>query len=162
MQGTSSFASFDVGPLTTWEDFEKAAKVWEIANSSNYERPVPVADDLVSNLARMASRPCNLVTGVKINDDVIGAAVFCNGKFSMMGVLPEWYGFGLGFRLISERLDFAKRTGWGRVVTETAVWNRRVQMLYEALGWKRNGPVYEFLDINRTPMVMYEKVLSDD
>lgn len=153
--------NFTVGPLQTIEQMTKAARVWEIANSSNYKRPVAEdIDALAARLVDMASRPCNYIPGVTINDDVIGVGVFCNGVCSMMGVLPEWHGFGLGKRLIMRRQGFARGQGWGRITTTTALWNRRVQALYESLGWERNGPAFEYLDANRSPMVMYEKALN--
>lgn len=83
-------------------------------------------------------------------------------KYSSAGAVKNWIlndlyvaeayrGLGVGKKLINSALEFAKEDGSVFVQLETAIDNYPAQQLYEAIGFKLQGPDTEFL--------LYKKML---
>jgi RimJ/RimL family protein N-acetyltransferase len=56
-----------------------------------------------------------------------------------MGVVAEWRGRGIGFRLLDAALDAAFRQGFARVELEARTDNTRAIALYDKIGFVREG-----------------------
>lgn len=74
------------------------------------------------------------------------------GELHLLGVLPEFRGYGVGRRLIEAGIDRAQQMGWSKLILWTQLTMKSAQRLYEATGFhhvndiERNGrkfKVYE-------------------
>ena len=62
-----------------------------------------------------------------------------------MGVVAEWRGRGIGFRLLDAALDAAFRQGFARVELEVRADNARAIALYDKIGFVREGLLRELV-----------------
>jgi RimJ/RimL family protein N-acetyltransferase len=65
-----------------------------------------------------------------------------------MGVVAEWRGRGIGFRLLDAALDAAFRQGFARVELEVRTDNARAIALYDKIGFVREGLLRDSFFIN--------------
>jgi putative acetyltransferase len=79
------------------------------------------------------------------------------GEVKRMYTRPEYQGRGIGGRIVIEIETLARAEGLCRMVLETGDRHPAAYRIYERNGFKRCGPVLDYLDSGRS--VFYEKAL---
>jgi ribosomal protein S18 acetylase RimI-like enzyme len=60
-------------------------------------------------------------------------------EMHLLGVSPKHRGYGLGRRLVSKAIDFAKDNNWSKMILWTQKPMKEAQNLYESSGFVRTG-----------------------
>ena len=74
-------------------------------------------------------------------------------EIHLLGVKPEYRGYGLGRRLVSEAIDFSDHSGWSKIVLWTQKPMKEAQKLYESFGFKNIGGMVK----NNIEFLVYER-----
>ena len=134
------------------EDIEPAVAVWLAANTVRREGLTPRSEQAararghVSNpeafllIAEDAGDVVGMALGVQaLSDDGAGAPVRGLCHISMVFVAPDYWGRGIGGRLVDAMLREARSRGYDRAQLWTQSDNARARRLYEGHGFVLSG-----------------------
>jgi ribosomal protein S18 acetylase RimI-like enzyme len=134
------------------EDIEPVVAVWLAANTVRREGLTPRSEQAararghVSNpeafllIAEDAEDVVGMVLGVQaLSDDGAGAPVRGLCHISMVFVAPDYWGRGIGGRLVDALLPEARSRGYDRAQLWTQSDNARARRLYEGRGFVLSG-----------------------
>ena len=134
------------------EDIEPAVAVWLAANTVRREGLTPRSEQAararghVSNpeafllIAEDAGDVVGMALGVQaLSDDGAGAPVRGLCHISMVFVAPDYWGRGIGGRLVDAMLREARSRGYDRAQLWTQSDNARARRLYEGRGFVLSG-----------------------
>jgi ribosomal protein S18 acetylase RimI-like enzyme len=74
-------------------------------------------------------------------------------EMHLLGVSPKHRGYGLGRRLVSKAIDFAKDSNWSKMILWTQKPMKEAQNLYESSGFIRTGEMIK----NGIQFFVYER-----
>ena len=134
------------------EGIEPAVAVWLAANTARREGLTPRSEQAararghVSNpeafllIAEDAGDVVGMALGVQaLSDDGAGAPVRGLCHISMVFVAPDYWGRGIGGRLVGALLPEARSRGYDRAQLWTQSDNARARRLYEGRGFVLSG-----------------------
>jgi ribosomal protein S18 acetylase RimI-like enzyme len=155
------------------EDSEAAVQVWRLSNSARRAgRPNPPGHE--ERVRGSTRKPDAILFVADDQGAIVGMALAMQGLaddgagppipglcfLSMVFVLPDHWGRGIGVNLVRAILSGAHARGYDRVQLWTHADNRRAQRLYERLGFLRAGREKD--DDTGARIVLYERAVEPD
>jgi GNAT superfamily N-acetyltransferase len=152
------------------EDIDTAIEVWRVSNTARRGgQPIPPEHD--ARVRSNAGKPDAFLIVADDRGAVVGMALGMQGladdgagppipglcHISLVFVLPERWGQGIGGRIVDAILAEARSRGYERAQLWTHAANHRAQRLYERRGFHRSGREVE--DDLGERIVHYERVL---
>jgi ribosomal protein S18 acetylase RimI-like enzyme len=133
-------------------DIEPAVAVWRAANSARRKGLTP-GDEQVARARGHVSDPEAFLLVAEDDGDVVGMALGTQGlardgagppvrglcHVSMVFVAPDYWGLGIGGRLVDALLPEARSRGYDRAQLWTQSDNARARRLYEGRGFQPSG-----------------------
>lgn len=134
------------------EDAESAVAVWMAANSARRDGLVP-GPEQESRARGNVRNPDAFMLVAEASGNVVGMALGIQGRadegagppvkglchISMVFVVPDYWGMGLGGRLLDALLDEARSRGYDRTQLWTHADNPRARRLYEGHCFSTSG-----------------------
>ena len=123
-------------------EFRRVDVEKELRRLRDFDRRVfPKADLFPASFWRAAEVYWMLVDGKRVGCCALQEELETTGvlAISSSGILPAWQGIGLGRVMKAWQIAYARRHGYGRVVTETRESNARMIRLNESFGFKIVG-----------------------
>ena len=152
-------------------DVEPAVAVWLAANSARRKGLTPGAEQAARARGHVSSPEAFLLVAEEAGD-VVGMALGTQGladdgagppveglcHISMVFVAPDYWGRGIGGRLVDALLPEARSRGYDRAQLWTQSDNMRARRLYEGRGFVPSGrEKYEFGE----RIVHYQRALTE-
>lgn len=133
-------------------DIEPAISVWRAANAER-RNGRPVSPEHEKRVQGFLQKPDTFLVVAEADGKVVGMAVGMQGRtqdgagppieglchVSMIFVAPQYWGTGIGGKLVDATLDEARSREYGRVQLWTQNDNPRAQRLYEGRGFTHTG-----------------------
>jgi GNAT superfamily N-acetyltransferase len=149
------------------QDLQAATTIWRAASTARRLGQSPSAQrgaqvhaalqkpEAFLTLAHENGLPVGMSLATpELADDGAGPAIPGHCFFSLLFVVPERWGHGIGGQLVDAVLTEAQRRSYVRVRLWTQRDNQRAQRLYEGRGFRRTGRVMD--DEAGLPIVQYE------
>ena len=130
-------------------EFRRVDVEKELRRLRDFDKKVfPAADLFPASFWRVAEVYWMLVDGKRVGCCALQDELGADGvlAISSTGILPAWQGIGLGRVMKAWQVAYARRHGYGRVVTETRASNERMIRLNQAFGFRivRTTPGFYF------------------
>ena len=138
--------------LATLADLDAAIAVWQASSATRHGgQPAPAEHE--ARVRRWARQPDTFLIVADGGGAVVAMGLAMQGRavggagppgrdfcfISMIYVVPDRWGAGLGGKVVDAVLEEARARGYRRAVLWTAADNIRAQRLYEGRGFQRSG-----------------------
>ena len=145
------------------EIFELLSQVYVLAGFTSAEMAKTVFDPLkvkqrgimFASRAISSNEFCGMVIVVPPESSAIVRAKDNECEMHLLAVRPSYRGYGLGRKLVSKALEFAKEHHWSKMILWTQKPMHAAQTLYESSGFLRAGE----MEKNGIEFLVYEKWL---